>query len=534
MARRGAKGWEVRGIMVDPARLVERHEFYFDLLEHMAAWGLNTLWWHFDDDEGFMLELEGHPELASPHAFTRDEMKRLIEKAAGLGIDVVPEVESLGHARCITSLPQYAELADGGEFGFNAICPSHPRTLPLLAEIITEVAALFPSRYFHAGMDEVDLGDCPRCAARAAGQPAWWIYAEHAKAIHQIVAGAGKEMILWADHVEKAPEMLEELPREIIMAHWHYTDIRPDAIRRSLKAGFRVIGCPALCHWGDVIMPNAGNFANMAAMATELDRLRPADRVLGVANTWWTCWRGLRDAYLPAVAYTGELLEARRAVETDGFFRRYLTQTFGFSELGAAGAVAVLHAAMCTRDELRAALFDSADQMHRALSLSAEPHFARRAAAINSAVAILAGRAEGVQANRRQYQALILAGEVADVCFRRVSLLAQAFEEYSRAAHWHVDGAPSERVGEPLGKAAKILRQMHAETGEVARAVAAEWDRTRYADDPRKHFGPPLWRRWDALLVRLDRAVAFSEKLAADLGRGIDEYARTGRLPGGL
>ncbi|MHC4718709.1 MAG: family 20 glycosylhydrolase, partial [Planctomycetota bacterium] len=60
MARRRAKEWDVRGIMVDPARLVERHEFYFDLLEQMAAWGLNTLWWHFDDDEGFMLALDGH------------------------------------------------------------------------------------------------------------------------------------------------------------------------------------------------------------------------------------------------------------------------------------------------------------------------------------------------------------------------------------------------------------------------------------------------------------------------------------------
>ncbi|MHC4718146.1 MAG: family 20 glycosylhydrolase, partial [Planctomycetota bacterium] len=512
----------------------ERHEFYFDLLEQMAAWGLNTLWWHFDDDEGFMLALDGHPELASPHAFTKENMTRLIGRAGELGIDVVPEVESLGHARCITSLPEYAELADGPELGFNAICPSHPRTVPLLAEIITEVAELFPSRHFHAGMDEVDLGDCPRCSRRGAGKPPWWIYAEHVKAIHEMVTAAGKEMIIWADHVEKDPAMLDELPADIILAHWQYTDIHVEPIRRSLKAGFRVIGCPALCHSGDTIMPNAGNFGNMCAMVTALGRLKPPGNILGVVNTWWTSWRGLRDAYLPAVAYTGELLEARRSVEPDGFFRRYLGAAFGFTNAAAADALNALHQAMCTRDEMHAALFDSAAQMHRALRLAASPEFAMRAAAINQAVAILAGHAGSVEASRRQYEALILAGEVADLCCRRVRLLGEAFEQYDQAAHWHVQDRPVERVADHLDKAAKLLHQMHAETREVARAVSAEWDRTRYADDPKKHFRTPLRRSRDALMVRLGRAEAFTAKLVADLKAGLATYQQTGALPGGL
>ena len=82
--------WPIRGIMADPARLIEKHSFYFDLLEMMAEWGLNTLWWHFVDDQGFQLVLDGHPELATPHAFTKPEMARLLAKAESLGIDVVP------------------------------------------------------------------------------------------------------------------------------------------------------------------------------------------------------------------------------------------------------------------------------------------------------------------------------------------------------------------------------------------------------------------------------------------------------------
>ncbi len=65
-----------RGLMLDPARLTERHDFYFKLLPQLAEWGFNTLWWHFSDDEGFALKLKSHPELASPYAFTKTEMKR--------------------------------------------------------------------------------------------------------------------------------------------------------------------------------------------------------------------------------------------------------------------------------------------------------------------------------------------------------------------------------------------------------------------------------------------------------------------------
>jgi len=240
------------------------------------------------------------------------------------------------HARAITSLPQYAELADGGEgHGFNAICPSHPRTLPLLKEIIAEVAELFPSRYFHAGMDEVNVGDCPRCRRRSRGRPRWWLYAQHLKAIHQAVAAAGKEMIVWADHVEHDPAMLKSLPRDLILAHWQYRAIRPEPIRRSLRAGFRVIGCPALCHSGDMIMPNRANFENMDAMTATLRRGARGGEVLGLVNTWWAPWRGLRDAYLPAVADTGAMVRQAGPVRRAAFMARLCRQLFGIG--GAAG-----------------------------------------------------------------------------------------------------------------------------------------------------------------------------------------------------
>lgn len=530
MRHAGAGALPIRGIMADPARLIERHGFYFDLLEMMSRWGLNTLWWHFADDEGFMLKLRSHPQIASAHAFTQAEMRRLLATAADCGVEVVPEVESLGHARYITRLPQYAELADGGEYGFNAICPSHRRTRGILKEIIEEVAELFPSRHFHAGLDEVDVGDCRRCRRRSRGRPGWWLYAEHVKAIHRIVRACGKEMIIWADHVEKAPAMLKVLPKDIIMAHWQYRAIRPEGFRRSLAAGFRVIACPALCHSGDMVMPNAANFANMDAMVEHVRRLRPRRAVLGVVNTWWTLWRGLRDAYLPAVAYTGAMLRGTAPVDKRSFATRFARDFFGVGDPAVARAIRDLHDAMPVRDEMAAALFDSPADVRDALRLAERGDLGDRGRRIDRAVVTLKQAAKKARSRRAELAALILAGELAGLCCRRTGQLASAMAEFGRIESAHDRGLRAEHLAARLDALTQALREMRDEVRSALRAAVAEWDRTRYRNDVKKGLNDS-WTVADSLVRMLDRAQRFAAELHRNFRRAVARCRRTGRFP---
>lgn len=528
-----SRPWPVRGLLLDPARLIERHEYYLELLDDMARWGLNTLWWHFTDDQGFMLKLRGHPELATPHAFTIAEMKDFLSAARRRGIDVAPELESLGHARCITALPQYAGLHNGDELGFNAICPSHPRTLPLLEELIVEVAGIFDSPYFHAGLDEVKLGDCPRCARAAAGRPRWWVYAQHLKAVHSIVRSLGKELIVWADHVEHDPEMLDALPRDLILAHWHYTQVPVEHIQRSLRAGFRVIGCPALCHWGDVIMTNAANYENMDAMAEHVARLSGqfGDRVLGIVNTNWANWRGLRDAYRPAMAYTGAMLAAQGPVDKLTFLRQYAKGQFGLGAPAVAEAIWTLHQAMPVRQELAAALFDSPADMVEALALAARPEYAARGQKLPAAVETLAAAAAKARKNRPALEAIVLAGRVAELCCRRPAQLASALEAYRLAEHRRDYGHAAEGVLPALKQAASTLRLMDRELADVTGRAIAEWGRTRYKNDAKKGLGGAWRASGDALLVRLDQGRRFGSALAKRFAADVAAYRKTGRLP---
>ncbi len=529
---RGRNEVEIRGLMLDPARLTERHEFYFDLLPDLAEWGVNTIWWHFVDDGGFALKLQSHPELATPFAFSRSETQRFIAEAAAVGIDVVPEVESLGHARYITRLPQYAHLADGDRQGFNAVCPSNPDTLRLLDDILTEVAELFPSPWLHVGLDEVSFAECRRCSARTKGKKPWWLYVEHTKAIHAIATRLGKRMIMWADHVEKDPAMLDELPTDITLCHWNYWSIPRDAVDRSLKAGFEVILAPALCFHGHVLQPHANNFVNMDGM-TALAREWAARGVRGVVNTWWCPYRSLRDANLLALAYTGQMLRTGKPTAKVPFVRKFCREYFGVDDAKVPAALWKAHELTLRMQEMRHLFYDTPADVHRALNLAASEGFPARTEALVAAAETLEHAADSVTAHRPAFDAAALAARLAATALENALRLQNALTRYEQAKTLYDRGYDRQRVLDALDPAADILKEILDQVSELTDAVDAEWNRTRHPSDAKKdtHNLTESPGRMDALLARLTRHRAYLRHLDQQAQAAIHTFRRTGAFP---
>ncbi len=522
----------IRGVMLDPARLVERHEFYFDLLPHLARWGLNTLWWHFVDDQGFVLQLDSRPELATPYAFSKDEVRRFVAAAAEVGIEVVPEVECLGHAQFITRLPRYAHLADGKGGVFNAACPSHPQTLELFGDILPEVAELFPSRYFHAGLDEVNTAGCPRCAARSQGKPDRWIYAEHVRAIHAILTGCGKRMVMWADHVEHDPSLREELPRDVVLCHWQYYQLRPEPIRASVAAGFDVVLAPALCRSGDLIQPNRHGFDNTDAM-TEL-AASLGERCLGVVNTWWVPWRLVRDAALFAVAYTGRILSQGGPVEKVAFAKEFVAEFFGVQSATAGRAVWELHELTPRREVLQPLLLHGGADLPAMLEVARSPDFATRARTIEHVLNALAGLAGRVERHREEFAAILLAGRVNAALHANGLAWLAVSDIAAQARRDHQANVEPARVAEQLSRAADRLADAQARLEAVTAELDAEWDRTRHADDVKKgstHVADAAERGQDSLLARMTQCRDYQAALLADLRAAAAASAQGGPFP---
>jgi hypothetical protein len=311
-----------RALMLDPARLMETHERYRFWLPWLAEWGYNTLHLHLADDEGCALVFPRRPELGSSGAFTADEMRAFVRDARRHGIVVIPEIETLGHARFITGQSRYRALAarpprgkSGHPWGFNALDPTHPKTRPLLADIIADTAEIFDADVLHAGLDEVD-----RSRLRVVDGPAWKPFADHAQWVHEAIRRAGKRPAMWGDHLLADPDMAKYFQRDVLIFDWHYeADVRPDSLDTLGGMGFEVWASPATMWWRTRLVSNAGAFANVRAFTAHA--LERRQTVTGVVNTVWAPFRHLPGAMDWPIAWAGHVFSA--AEESPAFCRHF-------------------------------------------------------------------------------------------------------------------------------------------------------------------------------------------------------------------
>ncbi len=523
----------VRGLMLDPARHIERHQFYFGLLPHLKRWGLNTLWWHFVDNEGVALEVESHPEVSAPFAFSKDAMRRFLQQAAHLGIDVVPEVETLGHARYLTDLPRYSHLRDGTHRVMNAICPSQAETVEIMGDIVREVAELFPSPYLHAGLDEADFSGCERCAERGAGKPRWWVFAEHVKAIHSIVTGCGKKMIMWADHVEHDPDLLDVIPRDVVLCHWQYREVNEAAIRRSLDAGFKVITAPTMCSFGNMIQPADHNFDTMDEMVETTVRL-VGDGALGMVNTWWAPQRGIRDAYLPAIAYTGEITQKGQGVDRVESLRRFVAEHFGIDDPETGAALWRMHELAVHLKDLDSLLCHSMAGLHRLVSRAGSREFRDCADMVSECAGTLRSSVGSATEHAEALGACVLAAELVDVCMANGLRLHQAADAYEKAAEKIGGGWTRQDIADDLAAAFEWTRKAAAQMAGLTSRLETEWTRTRYTDYPDDYLQRDTVQALERqmLLERVQNCSAFLTGLSSAFEAAVKGFREDGVFPG--
>ena len=181
-----APRFSYRGMHLD----VSRHFFqpadvkrYIDML---AMYKYNTFHWHLTDDQGWRIEIKKYPKLTEIGAwrdstligrygkkpvrydkkryggfYTQDEIREIVRYAAQRHITIIPEIEMPGHSSAaLASYPKYActpgpfHVATTWGVFRDIYCPKE-ETFHFLEDVLTEVMALFPSKYIHIGGDEV-------------------------------------------------------------------------------------------------------------------------------------------------------------------------------------------------------------------------------------------------------------------------------------------------------------------------------------------------------------------------------------------
>lgn len=267
-----------RGALLDVSRTrVPLDATLLDCASRMA--GLKTNRWQLYFEHTFAYL--GHEDVwrdASP--YTGEEILRLDARLRELGIELVPNQQSFGHMHRWLVHDRYrplAEVPEGVEHAFSiakepfALCPSDPAAMQLVEDLWDQLVPHFSSRTLNIGGDETfDLG-LGRSKAEVERRGVGRVYLEHVQRLHERVAARGLSMQLWGDIVVQHPELVAELPRDLVLMEWGYDAGHPfaDHVRRFAETGIPFHVCPGTSSWQSISGRATNALANLKEAAVQ-------------------------------------------------------------------------------------------------------------------------------------------------------------------------------------------------------------------------------------------------------------------------
>lgn len=224
-----------RIVMLDISRnKVPKMETLYQLIDLWSELKINQLQLYTENTFAY----KKHEKVwrnASP--ITADEIKRLDKYCRLRAIELVPNQNSFGHMERWLINKEYRHLSESPD-GFrdpegifcenpSTLDPSSPEVMDFLKNLYDELLCNFSSSYFNIGGDETyDLcqGKSRKlCNEIGPGR----VYLNFIKKIHKEVISRNKRMQIYGDIIIKYPELIPELPKDIIALNWGYEEDHP-------------------------------------------------------------------------------------------------------------------------------------------------------------------------------------------------------------------------------------------------------------------------------------------------------------------
>ncbi len=206
--------WDFKGMMTN-------FEYLKTTIEKLAFYKINTILVEYEDK----LQWPHHPNLADKHAALTPEQVRELHKLADDNfIELIPLVQCLGHAEYVLRHREYAGIAESTD-NCQQYCPSNPATLELFKDFASQIMALHSSPYIHIGGDETrQLGECPKCKAKAEQTGLIDLYFEYILKICNYVVSQDRIPVVWDDMLCRnfRLDLLRKLPPQTVICCWSY------------------------------------------------------------------------------------------------------------------------------------------------------------------------------------------------------------------------------------------------------------------------------------------------------------------------
>ena len=249
-----------RGMHLDVGRHFQPVSYIKRYIDFLAYHKLNKFHWHLTEDQGWRIEIKQYPLLTAIGSnrngtiigrypgkgndnkyytgfYTQEEIREVVQYAAERFIEVIPEIEMPGHSSAaiaaypwLSCFPQKPTLIPANMISKQSVeeqkngriklvqetwgvfddvfCAGNDSVFMFLEQVIDEVTALFPSKYFHIGGDEcpkTHWKQCSRCQHRMQSLglkdehelQSWFV-----QRIEKYLNSKGKTLIGWDEILE--------------------------------------------------------------------------------------------------------------------------------------------------------------------------------------------------------------------------------------------------------------------------------------------------------------------------------------------
>lgn len=215
------------------------------LVRTLARYRYNQLQLYIEHTFAFA----SHPGIgAGVGALTPNDILELDAVCREHHVELVPNLQSIGHHTVMLNLPQYRHLAETAWHWSMATVSDGG--FEILADLYDDLLPAFTSRTFNINGDEPwDLGrgqSRDLTAEHGVGR----VYLAHVKRIHELVTARGYQAMVWADMFWHHPELVAEFPDDIILLDWWY-EAKDDyaTVEVIANAGRRFYVCPGSSSW---------------------------------------------------------------------------------------------------------------------------------------------------------------------------------------------------------------------------------------------------------------------------------------------
>ncbi len=181
------------GFMIDCSRnAVLKEETVKKLLRLLALLGYNQLMLYTED----VYEVDGEPYFGYLRGkYSKQELKSLSAYASGLGIELVPCVQTLAHLNAITRWGEYSPTIDCGDI----LLVDNERTYELIENMFKSLRECYGTEKIHIGMDEAHMLGLGKHLDKFGYEQRIEIFNRHLIKVRDIAKKYGFKPMIWSD-----------------------------------------------------------------------------------------------------------------------------------------------------------------------------------------------------------------------------------------------------------------------------------------------------------------------------------------------